>query len=153
MDNIRQKKWFSVTTYLVTSLVFLALLLFIAETYFPSPSNSLIPVQSDRISRWLFKSPRWQNHQQTDAEKAAQRKNLFLKINQKHSTDKSEIIYRGLVGRSEFRIDIIILELDPYVAYPYRFKISEAKKSFRLANHNYRLVSAKKGAIRLKLMD
>jgi hypothetical protein len=28
---------------------------------------------------------------------------------------KSELIYRGLDGRSQFRIDVIILELDPLI--------------------------------------
>jgi len=56
------------------------------------------------------------------------------------------------VGQSEFQVDVIILELDPQVSYPYRFKISQAGKSFRLGNRNYQLIAAKKGALRLKLI-
>jgi len=137
----------------VSSFGVLALLLFFAETYFPSQSSNLFPRPSDRITRWLFNSSYWQNSPETDAAKIAGQEKLFLLINQKQSAGKTELIYRGLVGRSEFRIDVIILELDPKVSYPYRFKISQAKKSFRLANRYYQLIAAKKGALRLKLIN
>ncbi len=150
MDDVRQKNWISITAYVVTSLFVLSLLFFWAETYFPSQSNGLIPTQGDRISRWLFKYPRWQDRQEAVNDKPAPQNELFLQLDRKQSAGKSELIYRGLVGRSEFRIDVVIPELDPYVSYPYRFKIAEAEKSFRLANRNYRLVYANKGALQLK---
>jgi len=150
MDNIRQKNWFAITAYVVSSFGVLSLILLFAETYFPSQSSNLFPPQSDRISRRLFSSPRLQDSQYADAAKIGQPENLFLLINQKQSAGKTELIYRGLVGRSEFQIDVIILELDPQVSYPYRFKIAQAKKSFRMANSNYQLIAAKKGALRLK---
>ena len=153
MDNVRKKRWFSITAYVVGFLSVWSLSLFLAETYFPSQSPNLIPQQGDRISRWLFNLPRWQNSQEADAAQIAGQEKLFLLINQKQSVGKTELIYRGLVGRSEFRIDVIILELDPKVSYPYRLKISQAKKSFRLANRNYQLITAKKGALRLKLIN
>ena len=152
MDNVRQKNWYTAAAYVVSSIGVLSLLLFFAETYFPSQSTNLFPLQSDRISRWLFKSPRWQNSQETDAAKTEQQTKLFFLINQKQSIGKTALIYRGLVGQSEFQIDVIILELDPQVSYPYRFKIVQAKKSFRMANRNYQLITAKKGALRLKLI-
>lgn len=152
MDNVRQKSWFSITAYVVASLSVLSLVLFFAETYFPSQSSNLMPRQGDRLSRWLFNSPR-QNSQKADAAKIAQQEKLFLQLNQKQSAGKSELIYRGLVGSSEFRIDVIILELDPQVSYPHRIKISEAKKSLRLANRKYRLIAARKGALHLRLIN
>ena len=131
----------------------LSLILFFAETYFPSQSSNLFPPQSDRLSRRLFNSPPRQNSQQADAAKIGQPEKLFLLINQKQSAGKTELIYRGLVGQSEFQIDVIIPELDPQVSYPYRFKISQAKKSFRLANSSYQLIAAKKGALRLRRIN
>jgi hypothetical protein len=59
-----------------------------------------------------------QNSRKPDAAKIGQQEKLFLLINQKQSAGKTEIIYRGLVGQSEFQIDAIILELDPQVSYP-----------------------------------
>jgi hypothetical protein len=138
---------------MVASLSVLSLILFVAETYFPNQSSNLFPRQSDRISRWLIKPSYWQNSQKAETDKTGQQKELFLQLDQKQSTGKTELIYRGLAGRSQFRIDVIILELDPYVSYSYRFKISEAKKSFRLANRNYQLIAAKKGALHLRLIN
>ena len=153
MDNVRQKSWFLITAYVVASVSVLSLILFFAETYFSSQSSNLVPLQGDRISRWLFNSSRWQNSQNAGADKTARQDKLSLLINQKHSTGKAEIIYRGLVGHSEFQIDVIILELDPQVSYPYRFKISQAQKSFRLASCNYQLIAAKSAALHLRQIN
>lgn len=153
MDNIRQKRWFSYTAFVVTTLIVWSILFFFADTYFSSQSSDLIPLQGDRISRLLSNSSGRQNSQQTDAAKIAQQEKLFLVINQKQSAGKAELIYRGLVGPSEFQIDVIILELDPLASYPHRIKISEAKRSFRLANRNYQLIAAKKGALHLRRIN
>jgi hypothetical protein len=152
MDNVRKKRWFSITAYVVGFLSVWSLSLFLAETYFPNQSSNLFPRQSDRNSSRRFQPPGRQNSQKADAAKVAGQEKLLLLINQKQSAGKSELIYRGLVGSSEFRIDVIILELDPKVSYPYRFKITQAKKSFRLADRYYQLISAKKGALRLRLI-
>jgi hypothetical protein len=153
MDNARQKSWFSITAYVVVSLSVLTLLFIFAETYFPSRSSNLIPRQSDRISRRLFNDSRWQQSIKADALNNSQQGKLFLLVNQKQSVGKTELIYRGLVGRSEFQIDVIILELDPQVSYPYRFKISQARKSMRLGNRSYQLIAANKGALHIKLIN
>ena len=152
MDNVRQKSWFPAVAYVVSSLIVMALILLIAETYFPSQSSNLFPRQSDRFTRWLFNSSYWQNSPKAAAANIEQQEKPFFRLNQKMSAGKTELIYRGLLGQSEFRIDVIILELDPQVSYPYRFKISKAKKSFRLANRNYQLIYAKKAALQLKLI-
>lgn len=153
MDNVRQKSWFSITAYVVTSLSVLTLIFIVAEIFFPSQSSNLIPLQSDRISRWLFNDTRWQQSRKADALNIAQQGKLFLLVNQKQSVGKTELIYRGLVGRSEFQIDVIILELDPQVSYPYRFKIPQAQKSMRLGNRSYQLIAANKGALHIKLVN
>jgi len=149
MGDIRQKNWFSITVFVVSSLSVLTLILFIANTYFPSQSSDLVPRRPDRITRWLFNS----ESQQTATVHDARQDKLFFRLNQKQSAGKSVLIYRGLVGQSEFQIDVIIPELDPLVSYPYRLKISEAKKSFRLANRTYQLIAAKKAALQLKLIN
>jgi hypothetical protein len=150
MGNVRQKSWFSITAYVLISLSVLSLILFFAETFFPNQSSSLVPRQGDRISRWLFNSSRWQNPQNTDTAEVKRQEKLFMLINQKQSAGKAELIYRGLVGQSEFQIDVIIPELDPHVSYAHRFNISQAKKSFRLAGRNYQLIAAKSAALHLR---
>lgn len=154
MDNVRQKNWFSIAAYVLTSVSVLSLILFFAETYSPNQSSNLMPLNGNRASHWLSNTSRWQNSPQADAEKsAARRAKLSLLINQKQSVGQTELIYRGLLGSSEFQVDVIILELDPQVAYPYRIKIPQAKKSFRLANRNYQLIAARKGALHLRVIN
>jgi hypothetical protein len=150
MDSVKQSSWFSVTAYVLISLSVLGLLFVLAEAYFPSPSSSLIPREPDRLSRWLTDSSRWQKMRKSVSENPAQQDKLFLRLDQKLSAGKAELIYRGLAGQDEFRIDVIIPELDPHAVYPYRFTISEAKKNLRLANRNYQLIAAKKWALQLK---
>jgi hypothetical protein len=152
MDNFRQSSWFSITAYVLISMSVLAILFVIAEAYSPDHSSSLVPQEPDRLSRWLFGSSRRQNMQTPATTNTTLPEKLFLRLDQKWSVGEAELIYRGLAGRDEFRIDVIIPELDPHTAYPYRLRISEAKKSLRLANRNYQLIAAKKGALRLKVI-
>ena len=106
MDTTRRKRWFTFTAGVLSFLGVWSLLLFLAETYFPNQSTSLFRRQL--------------NPQKTVAAQFAQQGKLFLPINQKRSIGKTELIYRGLVGRSEFQIEVIIPELDPQVSYPPR---------------------------------
>lgn len=91
--------------------------------------------------------------QQDILSKNAHHKKIFLFLDQKISAGKAELVYRGLVEPSRFRIDVILPEFDPQVSYPYRFSISEAKKSFRILNRNFKLISAKKNALQIKRIE
>ncbi len=62
---------------------------------------------------------------------------------------KSKIIYRGLEGDSKFKIDVVILELDPQAFYGYRFSIDNARQGFRLVGQNFKLISARESAIQI----
>ncbi len=149
MGSIRQKSWFPITAYLMSALGVLLVLFIWAETYFPSPSPHLIPNQSAQSSRWNFgRAPRQSIQQDTTTTVITNQNKILMRLNQKLLAGNTELIYRGLVGKSEFRIDVIVPDLDPQTSYHYRFKISEAKKSFRLANRNFKLISAKKGTLR-----
>jgi hypothetical protein len=152
MDNIRQKSWFSIAAYLVSSLSILMILLYFAETYFPNSPSSITPRSPDAAmdKRRLFSPAHGQYSRKAAASGTSQQEILIIPLNRKRSAGQTELVYRGLVGRSEFRIDVIIPALDPQVSYPHRIKISEAKESFRLTNRNYKLLSANKTALRLK---
>ena len=112
-----------------------------------------MPRDLDPISRWLFKPDSLQNAKKSATAKNALKSQLLLPLNQKLSAGQIELIYRGLNGRSGFKIDLIVPQLDPQVAYPYQFNIKAAKKSFRLSNRDYKLIYAKKGALLLKQID
>jgi len=140
MDNIREKNWFSAAIYLVIASGIPLFFFIFAKTfssYQPSRGN-------------LGRTPQTSLRQQDTFSLDAKQKKVFMRLNKKISAGKAELVYRGLVGPSKFQIDVIVPEFDPHVSYPYQFSISDAKKSFRIVNRNFKLISAKKGALRIK---
>jgi len=140
MDNIRQKNWFSTAVFLVIASCIPLFFFVYAKTfssYQPSRGN-------------LERTPQTSLWQEDTSSLGAQQKKVFLRLNKKISAGKAELVYRGLVGQSKFQIDVIVPEFDPQVSYPYRFSISDAKKSFRILNRNFKLISAKKGTLQIK---
>jgi len=140
MDNIRQKDWFSTAVFLVIASCIPLFFFIYAKTfssYRPSRGN-------------LARTPQTSLQQQETSSIGAQQKKVIMRLNKKISAGKAELVYRGLVGPSKFQIDVIVPEFDPHVSYPYQFSISDAKKSFRIVNRNFKLISAKKGALRIK---
>ena len=73
----------------------------------------------------------------------------MLVLDQDIKIGKSKIVYRGLDGNAKFKMDVVILELDPNAFYRYRIPIKAAKKGFRLVGQNFKLISARKSAIEL----
>jgi hypothetical protein len=55
---------------------------------------------------------------------------IILPLNQPLLTDGLEMVYQGIAGSDDFRLDIQIQSLDTRVAYPQRFNKSEARKGF-----------------------
>ncbi|MDZ7598340.1 MAG: hypothetical protein U5J82_08645 [Desulfobacterales bacterium] len=53
------------------------------------------------------------------------------------------LVYRGLQPPRHFRVDVTILALDPQSVYPHRIDKTAARRGFRLAGKNYRLVAAR----------
>lgn len=98
----------------------------------------------------IGRTPQTSLRQQNTPSIGAQQKKVTMRLNKKISAGKAELVYRGLVGQSKFQIDVIVPEFDPQASYPYRFSISDAKKSFRILNRNFKLISAKKGALQIK---
>ena len=78
---------------------------------------------------------------------------ISVALNQTREIGTATIIYRGLDGGKDFRIDVMILELDPEVFYPYRFNIRDAEKIFRLADKQFRLLSARKTYLHLLALN
>ena len=74
---------------------------------------------------------------------------IRLALNHGKVFGKSKIIYRGLDGDSKFKIDVVIPELDPNAFYGYRLSIDKARRGFRLAGQNFKLISARKSAVRI----
>lgn len=141
MKETKPHKWSQAIYYVLASIVSLVLILLVAERFFPSRSPELSP-----------KSSRWFSRLQDTPGRALSnpaREKILLALNHEKTIGKSKIIYRGLEGDSKFKIDVVILELDPQAFYGYRFSIDDARQGFRLAGQNFKLISARESAIQI----
>ena len=151
MNETRSHNWSSILLYMTISVVFLGLLYFVVETFFPKTSMELIP-RDDALSARFMSLARGHDHYRVDQKKALSdpiKEKILLVINQDIKIGKSKIVYRGLEGNAKLKMDVVILELDPNAFYRYRIPIKVAKKGFRLVGQNFRLILARKSAIQL----
>jgi hypothetical protein len=77
---------------------------------------------------------------------------IEIGINQKIRIGNAFIIYRGLEGRSQFKVDVVVPELDPQAFYPYVLNIGDARKGFRLRNRDFELKAVNEKGIVILLM-
>jgi hypothetical protein len=145
MKETKPHKWSQAIYYVLASIVSLVLILFVAEMFFPSRSPELSPKMGYLSSRLFSRL------QDTPARALSNpaREKILLALNHEKTIGKSKIIYRGLEGDSKFKIDVVILELDPQAFYGYRFSIDNARQGFRLVGQNFKLISARESAIQI----
>ena len=143
MKKTQPHKWSNAFYYILASILSLVLILYVMEMFFPSTSPELFPNWDALSARFIARM------QDTPARALSNpaREKILLALNHEKTIGKSKIIYRGLEGSLKFKIDVVILELDPQAYYGYRFPIDDARQGFRLAGHNFKLISARESAI------
>jgi len=151
MNETRSRYWFSILLYTMICIVFLGLLYVVAEVFFPKTSSELIP-RNDDLSARFISAPQWDGDYRNSQKEALSnplKEKIMLVLDRDTKFGKSKIIYRGLDENAKFKLDVVVLELDPKAFYRYRIPIKAAKKGFRLVGQNFRLISARKSAIQL----
>jgi len=148
MNKTRPRNWPTIFFYLLICIVSLGFLYVVAEWFFPKTSSELIP-NKDALSARFMSISKWATDSQ-EAHKKTQagpiKEKMMLLLNQEKIIGKSKLIYRGLGKKNAFKIDVVILELDPNAFYRYRIQIDDAEKGFRLAGQDFKLISARKSA-------
>lgn len=76
---------------------------------------------------------------------------IFLKKDRRTVVGDTVLVYRGLDDTDAVRIDVTIPELDPQTHYRMRIPVPEGRKGFRMARQQYRLLSANRSGVRLKM--
>ncbi len=151
MKETHTRNWVSIIAYSITCIVFLGLLYLVAETFFPKTSPELVP-RDDALSSKFMSVSRWRGSDQ-DAQMRAYsnslKERIMLVLDQDLKIGRSKIIYRGLKENDQFRMDVIVLDLDPDIFYRYTIPINDAKEGFRLVGQNFKLISAHKSTIQL----
>jgi hypothetical protein len=115
--------------------------------FFPSASQEFIPRRDDLSARFIS-APGQDTVAGTPPGPAEEK--ITLRLNSEEIIGKAKFVYRGLAAGSKFKIDVAILDLDPQAYYGYRLSIDDARQGFRLAGHNFKLISARKTAIQLR---
>jgi len=149
MNETRSRNWPMILLYMAICIVFLGSLYFVAEAFLPKTSSELIP-NNDRLSSKFMSVSRWDDNYRNAQKKAPSnplKEKIMLLLDRDTKIGKSKIIYRGLDENAKFKMDVVVLELDPNAFYRYHIPISAAKNGFRLIGQNFRLISARKSAI------
>ena len=81
------------------------------------------------------------------AEKPNQK--IVLTRDRRANVGRTILVYRGLDDVKKVRIDVIVPELDPQVAYHYRISRKQGKKGFSLGRQQYRILSAGKNTLKI----
>ena len=151
MNETRSRYWFSILLYMTICIVFLGLLYYVVESFFPKTSAQLVP-RDDALSARFMSDTRWRSGYRDDQKEALPnplKEKIKLILDQDKKIGKSKIVYRGLAENARFNMDVVILELDPNSFYRYSIPIKAAKKGFRLVGQNFKLISARKSSIQL----
>ena len=151
MNQTHSANWYYILMYTMISIIFLGLIYWFAETFFPQTSSELVP-RNDALSARFISGSSLDGNFQNAPQKAhsnATKERITLALDRDIKIGKSIIVYRGLDENAKFRMDIAMLELDPNAFYRYRIPIKAAKKGFRLVGQNFKLITARKSAIQL----
>ena len=152
MKKTQPNNWSYVIFYTLGSIAFLGLIILVAEIFFPSTSSELIPRRDD-LSAKFFTVPGQQTRQQDTGigtpSAGPVEERITIPLNQEKTIGRAKFVYRGLAPGSKFKMDVVIMDLDPQAYYGYRLSINDARKGFRLAGKNFKLISAYKTAVNI----
>ena len=151
MKKTLPRNWSYLFTFTLICASAFAMLIFRPESYLRSTPPELTPGRETPAAELMNTVNRGTRTQESPAVGASipAKVKILLMIGDEKTIGKSKIIYRGLSGDSEFKIDVVIPELDPHAKYGYRLSIDKAQKGFRLAGHRFKLITARKNAIQI----
>ena len=145
MDDTVSRKWFKVFL-----LFFLGILLFSCFYYLATRLFDPTPYLS-RISGSSPSTASPPAARKSLSEVAVKAGRFTLRQNQAARIDHLKIVYRGKGAGSTFRMDVIVLPLDPDYTYPYQLEINSARKGFRLGGRQFKLHTLRKSYVTLSL--
>ncbi len=91
----------------------------------------------------------WRNRDNKPATLASGWSKKVLYRNSEKRVGNTILTYRGLEGRSKFRLDAILPDLDAQYTYSHRINIKNSQKEFQVGGERFVLISAGKHKIRL----
>lgn len=74
---------------------------------------------------------------------------IMLSKGNAKNIDDIQIVYKGTADRSQFLMDVFVLDFDREMPFAHTIDISLAKKGFRLAGKDFQLISARNHRVHL----
>lgn len=151
-DKSKKAKLLSLITVVVSIVGSMALLAYLSIHFLPSDGTAAYstPSQSNRTASSVMekRAAGWVDDTGALVYQPVKIKYILHKDIQK-KIGRSVLTYRGKAGGSKIKLDVVVLDLDPDVAYKNIVDISRAKKSFRAGEERFELISA--GSLRMRV--
>ena len=119
---------------------------YLTKPFFPNVSKEILPRIPDKITAKIM-TPYWADRRfdRTDPRKDK----IMLSKGDARVIDGIKIIYRGSANRSQFQLDVFVLDFDREMPFAHTIDVNRAKKGFRLAGKNFQLISAREHRVHL----
>lgn len=150
MEGEPQKtNWLALTAVALSLLGSLALLGYLSIRFLPSNGTQVYSNTAQASTLPPEQAPPdWADDSGAIVLQPAKTKYILHKDIQKQ-IGRSLLTYRGKTGGSEFKLDVVVLDLDPHATYKNTIDIARAKQSFRAGDERLELISA--GRLRLRV--
>ena len=131
-----------------TGLTILTLLggFYLTKPFFPNVSNEILPRIPDKITAKIM-TPYWADKRFNTVD--PDKDKIMLSKGDAKIIDDIQIVYKGIDNRSQFFMDVIVLDFDREMPFAHAIDISQAKKGFRLAGKDFQLISARNNRVHL----
>ncbi len=140
LGKLRNMLAFAAAAILVLVVVF-----YLTQTFLPNTSNDMLPL-TDKITS-KFMTPYWADKRFDKVD--PNKDKIMLSIGDAKVIDGIKIVYRGKERRSDFKLDVFVLDFDREMSFPHTLDVKQAKKGFRLSGKNFQLISARKHRVHL----
>lgn len=117
---------------------------YLTRPFLPGASNEILPLMNDKLTAKIM-TPYWADKRFNKVD--PKKEKISLSKGDAKIIDNIKIVYRGSASRSQFRLDVFVLDFDSEMPFYHTLDIRQAKKGFRLAGKDFQLISARKHRI------
>jgi hypothetical protein len=119
---------------------------YLTKPFFPDVSNEILPRKTDKITSKIM-TPYWADKRFDTVDPDKDR--IMLSKGDAKIIDNLKFIYRGSDNRSQFHLDVFVLDFDREMPFVHAIDVHQTKKGFRLAGKDFQLISARKHRVHL----
>ncbi len=119
---------------------------YLTRPLMPNVSNEILPLIPDKITSKIM-TPYWADKRFNTVD--PDKDKIMLSKGDAKIIDDIQIVYKGTNNKSQFLLDVFVLDFDREMPFSHTINISKAKKGFRLVGKNFQLISARSHRVHL----